>query len=523
MNFSNRTLTDLLRMCAERDPEKPALIGEDRVVSFSELDRLSDHVATALAGLGIGRGDVVSCQLPNSPEFLILHHAVAKRRAIFNPVHLPYRRSEVEHILKFSQSAMVVVGPPYHGFSFVEMGLAIQKACPTLNHVVSVGGENRQGAIPFASLLEESGTSGVESSGPRDPFLLLFTSGTTASPKGTLHTHAMRMPNSAQCARDLGFRSEDLMICCSALSHMWGIFNYWGALSVGCSQILLPKFSPEAFIKKAAQARATLLIGAPVHTHDLLASADFEPDSLSTLRTMVLSGSVCPPDLIRRLKEALPNCSPLVFWGMTETGGGFHTRPDDSDDVMAQTAGRSTAGVAFSVRDEAGEALGPGQEGELVIKSPFAITEYWKHPAATRESFTADGWFRTGDLATVDAAGNIRIRGRQKEQINRGGVKFQPEDVEKIILQHPGVHQAAMVGVPDERLGERSVCFLTIKNAEAPPSLEELTALLEANGVAKFKWPERLETVDAFPFTPTGKIRRGALRERLNAVKGSTP
>jgi non-ribosomal peptide synthetase component E (peptide arylation enzyme) len=250
-----------------------------------------------------------------------------------------------------------------------------------------------------------------------------------------------------------------------------------------------------------------------VHAIDLLASPNLDPEALSNIRLFALSGTVCPPQLMRQLTETLPSCKPMVFWGMTETGGGFYTRLEDPPEIVENTAGHASGPCVIGVLDEKGKQLAPGEQGELVIKTPFGIPSYLKNPEATEESYSADGWFRTGDLGRMAADGNIQILGRRKEEINRGGTKFLPQSVEEVLLRHPGVHMVALVGMPDERLGERSVCFMTPVPGEPPPQLEELCALLEKDGMAKFKWPERLEIVENLPLTPTGKVQRGVLKE----------
>ncbi|MFB3067707.1 MAG: AMP-binding protein [Acidobacteriota bacterium] len=512
----DKTLTDLLRENVEKNPDAPAIEWGDIILSHAELDLKSDRLAAGLARWGIGKGDVVSCQLPNIPEFLILHQAVSKRRAIFNPIHMPYRSSEVEHMLSFADSTMLVVGPPVKDFSYLEMGLEMQQGLPSLRHVVSLGVEAGQGSIPWEELAHESAKAQEEDPQPQDPFLLLFTSGTTASPKATLHTHNMRMSNSWFCGKDMGLRTSDAMLCCSALSHMWAILNYWSSVIYGCRQVLLERYRPSTFPSRLAQGRATVVIGAPVHAIDLLASPDLTPDDLPGLRLFALSGSVCSPDLVGKLRKTLKHCTPVVFWGMTETGGGFYTRLDDPPEVIENTAGRVSGACVIAVRDDQGKTLPPHQEGDLVIQTPFGIKSYFKNPKATQESFTSDGWFRTGDLAKMDSAGNVQILGRRKEEINRGGAKFLPERVEEVILRHPAVYMAALVGMSDERLGERAVCFVVPVQGKAPPILEELCALLEQDGTAKFKWPERLEIVESLPLTPTGKIQRAVLREGLD-------
>jgi len=513
----DKTLTHLLRENVEKNPDAPAIEWGDTTHTFADLDLQSDRLATGLAEQGIGRGDVVSCQLPNIPEFLILHHAVSKRRAILNPIHMPYRSSEMEHILGFAESAMYVTGPPVKGFSYVQMGLDIQKRLPSLQHVVSLGEEAPPGSLSFEELGESPAKTQEEDPQPQDPFLMLFTSGTTASPKATVHTHNMRMSNSWFCGKDMELQESDRMLCCSALSHMWAILNYWSSVIYGCPQVLLTRYRPDAFVSTAAGGQATVVIGAPVHAVDLLASPDLNPEALSSLRLFALSGSVCSPDLVRRLRNTLKGCTPVVFWGMTETGGGFYTRLDDPPEVIEKTTGRVTGGCTIAIHDEKGSTLPPDREGDLVIKSPFGIQSYFKNPQATQESFTSDGWFQTGDLAQIDSAGNVQMLGRRKEEINRGGTKYLPEGVEEVIRRHPGVLGVAIVGMPDERLGERAVCFVVPAQGKAPPTLEELCALLEQDGMAKFKWPERLEIIESLPMTPTGKVQRTVLQNSLRS------
>jgi non-ribosomal peptide synthetase component E (peptide arylation enzyme) len=512
------TVPDLLRRQAADRPDAPAVIAGDRTLTFAELDRESDRVAAGLAALGVGRGEVVSCQLSNIPDLLVLHHAVAKRRAVFNPIHLPYRAAELETILAFAGSRMMVVGAPHRGFSFVEMVLSLRDRLPALRHVVTAGGEERPGVIPFDELRGGGAPAGARPH-PDDPFLLLFTSGTTASPKAALHTHNMRVGNARFSAGELGFTAADRIVCIARFSHMWGMFAYWMSLWPGAAQVLLETFTPQAFLEATTGGRATVAIGAPAHAAALLDGPGVRAAGRSSLRLFGLSGSVCPPALARALRETL-GCTPFMLWGMTETAAGLYTRPDDPPEIIEQTVGRASPGCAFAVVDEGGRALPPGAEGELAMRSPFAFEGYVNNPGATAECFTADGWFRSGDLATLDAAGHVRILGRRTEQINRGGVKFHPADVEDVLLRHPRVQMVAVVGMPDARLGERSCCFVVPRPGPAP-TLADLTAVLADAGVAKFKWPERLEVVETLPLTPTGKVQRPILCERIRNQIGA--
>jgi non-ribosomal peptide synthetase component E (peptide arylation enzyme) len=510
--WPNLTLPGLLRQCVERVPDAPAVIAPERTLSFAELDRESDRLADGLARLGIGRGDVVSCQLANLPETVVLHHAVARRRAIFNPIHLPYRAAEVESILAFAGTRLMVVGPAQRGVSHVDMMRDLRPRLPALEHVVALG--EASGVVPFGELLTAPGVP-AERPAPDDPFLLLFTSGTTASPKATLHTHAMRLGNAQPIARELGLTPEDRVLSIARLSHMWGIMMYWVALWAGAPHVLLPSYSPDAFADTVERHRATVAIGAPPHVADLLAARG-AAERCRSLRLFALSGSVCPPALVRRMRIEI-GCTPLMLWGMTETGGGLYTRPADPDAVIEETVGRASPGCELAVIDESGRPRTNGPEGELAIRSPFVFEGYVNNAAATAESFTADGWFLTGDVATIDPAGHVRLFGRRKEQINRGGVKFHPADVEDVLLRHPGVHLVTLIGMPDARLGERNCCFVVLRDGQPAPTLAELVSMCDAAGLAKFKWPERLEIVDALPLTPTGKVQRAVLRERLSS------
>ncbi|MFQ5946176.1 MAG: AMP-binding protein, partial [Anaerolineae bacterium] len=332
------TLTDLLRRQVARRPSAPAVIAGDRTLTFADLDRESDRVAGGLGRLGVGLGDVVSCQLGNIPEMLILHHAVTKRRAIFNPIHLPYRAAEVEQILAFAESRIVAVGPPHGAFSYREMVLGLRHRLAGLRHVVVVGEEAAAGAHSFGALRGGEGVPGGQHSDPDDAFLLLFTSGTTASPKATLHTHNMRMGNVRVSAEEMGFTAEDRFLSIARFSHLWGLYAYWMALWVGAPHVLLETFSPAAFVEVAARAQATVVIGAPAHAAALLASSDLRTADLKSLQLFALSGSVCPPALAQDLRKTLGG-TPLMCWGMTETGIGLYTRPRDPSEVIQQTVG----------------------------------------------------------------------------------------------------------------------------------------------------------------------------------------
>jgi non-ribosomal peptide synthetase component E (peptide arylation enzyme) len=244
-----------------------------------------------------------------------------------------------------------------------------------------------------------------------------------------------------------------------------------------------------------------------LRAQDLVAKHDF-----SSLRMMIMSGSACPPDLVRWTAAQVPNCAVTQLWGMTETQGALYSRPGDPLDVAANSAGRPSPGTEIRIADPDGRPCPAGEEGELQVRGCLLFPGFFNNTAATEAGFTADGWYRTGDLATADAAGNVAITGRSKDVINRGGVKFNPRDVEDLLDAHPAILQSAIVPMPDPVLGERACAFVTLRPGAAEPKLAELCAYLLGKGIAKLKLPERLVVVAEMPLTPTRKIIKGKLK-----------
>jgi non-ribosomal peptide synthetase component E (peptide arylation enzyme) len=227
---------------------------------------------------------------------------------------------------------------------------------------------------------------------------------------------------------------------------------------------------------------------------------------------MIMSGSACPPDLVRWTAGQVPNCAVTQLWGMTETQGALYSRPGDPLDIAANSAGRPSPGTEIRIVDPDGRPCPPGEEGELQVRGCLLFPGFFNNAAANEASFTPDGWYRTGDLATIDAGGNVGITGRSKDVINRGGVKFNPRDVEDLLDAHPAILQSAIVPMPDPVLGERACAFVTLRSGAAAPKLEELCAYLLGKGIAKLKLPERLAVVAEMPLTPTRKIVKGKLK-----------
>ena len=308
--------------------------------------------------------------------------------------------------------------------------------------------------------------------------------------------------------------AEDVVLSAAPYSHLFGLYSFHLALAVGAANLLLPAFTPPDLAATIEKGKATALLTAPAHLAACLGAGLFDQHDISSLRLAIVSGSACAPDLARAFDAKMANGAMTQLWGMTETQAGLYTRPGDGIEVGAASAGRPSPGTEVRIAGPDDLPLGPGEEGELQVRGSLLFPGYYDNAQANAEAFTADGWFRSGDLATMDAAGNVSLTGRIKDLINRGGVKYNPLDVETLLDRHPKVQQSAIVPMADEVLGEKACCFV-VPAADGAPTLEELCAYLLEHEIAKTKLPERLELVDEMPLTPTRKIIKGRLRARL--------
>ena len=503
----------LARHAAER-PEAPAIVHGAAVLSWAQLADKAARLAGALHRAGVAKGDVVAVQLPNLPEFLIAFFAICRLGAVLSTLHMPYRAAEIETLLAHNKATAAIVLAEAKDFRPAEAVLAMRVRLPQLKAVIAHG-PKVPGAIALGEMIEQSPPLDPEAVDPpvaADPFLLLYTSGTTAAPKGVPHNYHTILSNARLGAPEHKLGAADRILSAAPFSHLFGLYSVHVAMAVGAAMVLLPAFTPPDLAATVARDRPTALWTAPAHfaalrAQDLVAKHDF-----SSLEMMIMSGSACPPDLVRWTAAQLPNCAVTQLWGMTETQGALYTRPGDPLDIAATSAGRPSPGTEIRIADPDGRPCPPGEEGELQVRGCLLFPGFFNNPAANEAGFTADGWYRTGDLATADAAGNVAITGRNKDIINRGSVKFNPRDVEDLLDGHPRVMQSAIVPMPDPVLGERACAFVTLRPGAAAPKLEELCAYLLGKGIAKIKLPERLVVVSEMPMTPTRKIIKGRLK-----------
>jgi cyclohexanecarboxylate-CoA ligase len=474
--WADDTLSKWLARHVRERPESRALLYQDQVWTWSGLAGEVARIARGLAGLGVARGDVVAVQLPNSPEFVFSYLAIARLGAVMCPLHMPYRGAEVQALMRHG-GARLAICLPQSKEMFAGRGLAfaeIEERPPPASH-----------AQPVAA----------------DPFLLLYTSGTTAAPKGVLHAYRTMLGNARLGAPEHGLSERSRVLCAAPLSHLYGLYSLHCAWAVGACTLLLPAFRPDDLGFLVQTHTPSALWTAPAHIAACRASGVLHKYGWSSLELAIVSGSIAPPSLIHFLAEKLPGCAVTQLWGMTELQAGLYTRPGDPPEMSAVSAGRPSPGTEVRLSGE----------GELEVRGPSVFSGYLSNPAESEAAFTADGWFRSGDLA--EARGEyLAITGRTKDLINRGGVKINPAEVEALLDAHPKILQSALVPMPDPVLGEKACAFVVLKTPGDPLSLKETSAYLLGKNIAKYKLPERLVIVPEMPLTPTRKIIKTRLR-----------
>jgi cyclohexanecarboxylate-CoA ligase len=519
--WRDETLGDWIDRCAATAPDRAAILTADGALTYRALRADVTSLAAGLADAGIRRGDVVVVHLPNVPEFLIAWLAINALGAIMQTVHTPYGVRELEHLIAHGGGKAVIALARTKDRSPAGDIVLLRERIPTLRLVIAVGG-HVPGAINFSALLAGGrGKPPPAPAHPNDPFLLLYTSGTTSSPKAVSVTSNHFLSNARLCATEFGLRQDDRILCLAPYTHLYGLYALELGFAVGATACLLDLFTPAGLVEMLKWAKPTVLIAGPAHIAPCLAQRLFDDVDFSALRFAVLSGSTVPATLSAAFENLLPNGRVVQAWGMTELQFGACSRPSDPRRIRFETIGRATPGTELRVTDSEDRALPRGEVGELHVRGCSLFSGYVRNADANRAAFTVDGWLRTGDLASMDEAGNVSLRGRTKDLINRGGVKFNPIDMEIAIAGHPAVAQVAIAPIPDGALGERASCFVVLKNG-ASLSFEELTAFLRERKFAKFTWPEQLAIVADMPVTPTRKVMKAELvRRYLEAANSS--
>lgn len=504
------TLSGWLAHHAEATPDRPAIVVGGDVVSYGALGERVGRLAGALMELDIRRGDVVAVRLPNTTEFIVSYLAIASLGGVMTTLHMACRGAEIEAQLAHSRASAVICANAAEGFRAGETIVALKDRLPALRHIICLG-ESCQGTVALDDLIANGqATPPPASPVASDPFLLLYTSGTTARPKAVPLAYHGILANARLSARDFAIDANDILLSAAPFSHLFGLYSLHLAFHAGAASLLLPSFKPDELARLIDSGGASVMFAAPAHIAACLAAGQLAADDLTSLRLAIVSGSALGPDLAADLDGAMTAGTVVQLWGMTETQAGLYTRPSDGVAVAARSAGRPSPGNEVRVVGDDGSALGPGHEGELETRGCSLFSGYLDNDEENARAFSADGWFRSGDLATLDDTGNVAITGRIKDIINRGGVKFNPAEIEALLDRHEKIERSAIVAMPDPILGERACCFAVMATADRV-SLDDIRAYLRDHDIAPNKLPERLEIVTAMAMTATGKI----IKQRL--------
>ena len=523
-HWGSETCYSVLAARAASHPDRVAIVDRGRRITYGELKTRVDRVAAGFKALGIGSGDVVTIQLPNWVEFAYVFFALERLGAVANQIGPDFRSREVDYILRFSESRAFVCPASFKSFDYVKMiselrpGLLDLKAVCVLGRAASDGGAT-PGLVSLDALLESTAAVPPPGAGQgaNDVMRMAFTSGTTGNPKGVIHSHNTTLSTCRTLNTDMRVTPDEVFLIYLPLGLNWGYLTLVQAVMAGARAVLLDQFSARVALELIQRERVTYIPTAPASIIAMLNEPDLERFDLASLRVIITGGASCPIETIREFRARMHGHL-IELYGMLETGFHTYTRLDDDPEAVTGTVGTVSSGLGLRLIDGSGRDVAAGAEGEIAAQGPSVHLGYHKNPTSNAELFTADGWFRTGDLGQFDSAGNVKIVGRLKEMINRGGKKFFPREIEEILYTHPKILHAAIVGVPDPRLGERN-CLCVIPRAGQTLTLDEVVGYLR-DGVATYKLPETIEVFDELPFTPTGKIQRHVLVRRVLERRG---
>jgi acyl-CoA synthetase (AMP-forming)/AMP-acid ligase II len=514
--WSDETLATVLAQRVRATPDREAITDGTHRLSYRELVHAIDRMAARLRALGIGEGDVVTIQLPNWVEFALVFFALERLGAVAVTVSVDFRSRELEYIMRFAGAKMLVCCGVFRDFDHVAMAAELKPKLPALQRIGVVRGTPGAGMVSLDDVAATSGPPAdfVPVQMNADTVMrMAFTSGTTGNPKGVMHSQNTTLAACRILNGDVGLTADDVMMLWLPLGLNWGYLTLVQAILAGAKAVLLDRFRAAAALDLIERERVTYIPTAPASLTSILQEPDLGRRDLTSLRIVVSGGASAPVETIRAWRRASPGVL-LELLGMLETGYQAYTRPTDDPEQVAGSVGVPASHMGLRLVDLDGHDVAPGEAGDICCDGPSVHLGYHNNPAANAEAFLPDGWFRSGDLGMIGADGRLRIVGRLKEMINRGGKKFFPREIEEILYTHPQVLYAAIVGIPDARLGERN-CLCLVPRGEAP-TLETLVAFL-GDSVATYKLPERLELFTQFPFTPTGKIQRHALVRQVLA------
>ncbi|EFM0290217.1 medium-chain fatty-acid--CoA ligase [Escherichia coli] len=515
--WGDASLADYWQQTARAMPDKIAVVdNHGATYTYSALDHAASCLANWMLAKGIESGDRIAFQLPGWCEFTVIYLARLKTGAVSVPLLPSWREAELVWVLNKCQAKMFFAPTLFKQTRPVDLILPLQNQLPQLQQIVGVDKlAPATSSLSLSQILADNTplTTAITTHGD-ELAAVLFTSGTEGLPKGVMLTHNNILASErAYCAR-LNLTWQDVFMMPAPLGHATGFLHGVTApFLIGARSVLLDIFTPDACLALLEQQRCTCMLGATPFVYDLLNLLEKQPADLSALRFFLCGGTTIPKKVARECQQR--GIKLLSVYGSTESSPHAVVNLDDPLPRFMHTDGYAAAGVEIKVVDDARKTLPPGCEGEEASRGPNVFMGYFDEPELTARALDEEGWYYSGDLCRMDEAGYIKITGRKKDIIVRGGENISSREVEDILLQHPKIHDACVVAMPDERLGERSCAYVVLKAPHHSLSLEEVVAFFSRKRVAKYKYPEHIVVIEKLPRTVSGKIQKFLLRKDI--------
>lgn len=515
--WGDASLADYWQQTARAMPDKIAVVDNHGAsYTYSALDHAASCLANWMLAKGIESGDRIAFQLPGWCEFTVIYLACLKIGAVSVPLLPSWREAELVWVLNKCQAKMFFAPTLFKQTRPVDLILPLQNQLPQLQQIVGVDKlAPATSSLSLSQIIADNTplTTAITVHGD-ELAVVLFTSGTEGLPKGVMLTHNNILASErAYCAR-LNLTWQDVFMMPAPLGHATGFLHGVTApFLIGARSVLLDIFTPDACLALLEQQRCTCMLGATPFVYDLLNLLEKQPADLSALRFFLCGGTTIPKKVARECQQH--GIKLLSVYGSTESSPHAVVNLDDPLSRFMHTDSYAAAGVEIKVVDDARKTLPPGYEGEEASRGPNVFMGYFDEPELTARALDEEGWYYSGDLCRMDEAGYIKITGRKKDIIVRGGENISSREVEDILLQHPKIHDACVVAMPDERLGERSCAYVVLKAPHHSLSLEEVVAFFSRKRVAKYKYPEHIVVIEKLPRTASGKIQKFLLRKDI--------
>ncbi|MEU5144428.1 linear/branched/unsaturated fatty acid:CoA ligase LbuL [Streptomyces sp. NPDC021139] len=504
-------------------PDREALVDvpSGRRWTYAEFGAAVDEVARGLLAKGVTKGDRVGIWAVNCPEWVLVQYATARIGVIMVNVNPAYRAHELEYVLQQSGITLLVASLAHKSSDYRAIVDQVRGRCPALRETVYIGDPSWEALTEGAAAVPQERVEALAAElSCDDPVNIQYTSGTTGFPKGATLSHHNILNNGYWVGRTVGYTEQDRVCLPVPFYHCFGmVMGNLGATSHGaCVVIPAPSFDPVATLEAVQRERCTSLYGVPTMFIAELNLPDFASWDLTSLRTGIMAGSPCPVEVMKRVVAEMHMEQVSICYGMTETSPvSLQTRMDDDLEHRTGTVGRVLPHIEVKVVDPVtGVTLPRGEAGELRTRGYSVMLGYWEEPEKTAEAIDPGRWMHTGDLAVMREDGYVEIVGRIKDMIIRGGENIYPREVEEFLYGHPKIADVQVVGVPHERYGEEVLACVVPRDAADPLTLEDVRAYCEGQ-LAHYKVPSRLQLLDSFPMTVSGKVRKVELRERYGA------